>query len=271
MKVYNVNDPGDQKIRYTKFPDSQPHINIDSPNEGEDVIVICSITSSDKLLWLLELTNAIDNANGNKYELRIPYLMGARFDRIMNEGDSFDLKIIANIINSLNYSKVALYDIHSDVASALINKAFNITNRSLVINRMAIKPDSVLICPDAGAVKKVEKYLNLNDNIVDVVYCNKLRDLSNGKITLKVLEPEKCKDRNCVIIDDICDGGGTFLAIADQIEPSDLRLIVTHGIFSNGFVKLSEKFDHIITSNSYRGLESYPEDVLDMITIVNLT
>ena len=130
--------------------------------------------------------------------------MGPRFDRVMETGDSFDLKVISNLINSCNFDKVYLFDVHSDVSTALIKNSINITNSFLV--KQYGKEDSVLICPDAGAVKKVNKYFELNDNIKEVVYCNKVRDLTNGKITLKLLELEKCKDRNCVIIDDLCDG-----------------------------------------------------------------
>lgn len=54
-----------------------------------------------------------------------------------------------------------------------------------------------------------------------------------------------------MIIDDICDGGATFLAIAGQVKPAHLTLIVTHGIFSKGLDALAEKFDSIITSDSY--------------------
>jgi ribose-phosphate pyrophosphokinase len=141
-----------------------------------------------------------------------------------------------------------LYDVHSDVATALIRNSVNVDNRVLV--EIYTKENAILICPDAGAAKKIKHYFDWNSNIVDVVYCIKSRDLSNGKITLKVLEPERCEGRNCVIIDDICDGGGTFLAIANQINAAHLTLMVTHGIFSKGVEVLEEKFDEIIVTNS---------------------
>jgi ribose-phosphate pyrophosphokinase len=68
---------------------------------------------------------------------------------------------------------------------------------------------------------------------------------------LKVLEADKCEGKNCVIIDDLCDGGGTFLAIASQIKPAHITLIVTHGIFSKGFDVFKGTFDEIIVSDSY--------------------
>ena len=231
------------------FPDKQPHINIDGVNENDEVQVTCSITDANNLLLLLQCSNALDNLFAKKKELVIPYLMGARFDRLMQKGDSVDLKVIANLINGCGFEKVYLYDVHSDTSTVLIENSINISNSELV--KQYKKEDAILICPDAGAVKKVSKYFDLNSNIKDVVYCNKSRDLSNGNITLKVLEADKCEGKNCVIIDDLCDGGGTFLAIASQIKPAHITLIVTHGIFSKGFDVFKGTFDEIIVSDSY--------------------
>lgn len=231
------------------FPDKQPHINIIGVNENDEVQVTCSITDANNLLLLLQCSNALDNAFAVKKELVIPYLMGARFDRLMQRGDSVDLKVIANLINTCGFKKVYLYDVHSDTSNVLIENSINISNAELV--KQYTKEDSILICPDAGAVKKVSKYFELNNNIKDVVYCNKVRDLSNGNIALKVLETEKCEGKNCVIIDDLCDGGGTFLAIASQIKPSNITLIITHGIFSKGLEVFNGIFDEIIVSDSY--------------------
>lgn len=263
MKQININKQ--LGISFLLYPDNQPHVNIQGVNDGDEVEVICSIDSSLTLINLLQCANALDNLFAKKKVLRIPYLMGARFDRLMQHGDSIDLQVMSNLINSMNFEKVYLYDVHSDVGTMLIKKSINIDNKKLVDSY--IKPNSVLICPDAGAVKKVGKYLEWNKNITDVVYCIKDRDLSNGKITLKVLEPEKCVDRNCVVIDDLCDGGGTFLGIASQICPDSLflTLIVTHGVFSQGYSSLVKYYDHIITSNS-RVIQ--PNDKVSVIDIV---
>jgi ribose-phosphate pyrophosphokinase len=246
MKTININT--NEGIKTTIFPDNQPHVNIQDIQEGDEVTVICSIVDSSYLLLLLNTANALENLFARKKVLVIPYLMAARSDRVMLPGDSVDLKVVANLINSCGFEKVYLYDVHSDVATLLINNAISITNKNLV--EQYNKENAILICPDAGAAKKVSKYFEWNTNLIEIIYCNKSRDLSTGKITLKVLEPEKCIGRPCVIIDDICDGGGTFLAIAEQIQPAHLTLIVTHGIFSKGYDALAKYFHQIIVSNS---------------------
>lgn len=246
MKKIDINNH--EGIQIILYPDNQPHVNILNVEEGDEVSVTCSLTDTLALVHLLQCSNALDNLFAKKKILSIPYLMGARFDRLMQHGDSIDLQVVANLINSCNFEKVYLYDVHSETATMLIKNAVNITNKNLV--ELYDQTDAVLVCPDGGAAKKIGKYFEWNKNLVDTVYCIKDRDLSNGKITLKVLEPEKCMYRNCVIIDDICDGGGTFMAIASQIKPKHLTLIVTHGIFSKGTNIFENIFSEVITSDS---------------------
>lgn len=250
MKTINLNKQ--EGVSFLLYPDNQPHVNISIPiYYSEEVKVVCSIVDSLKLIQLLQVSNALDKLFAKKKVLVIPYLMAARYDRVMVEGsgESFDLEVVASLINSCGFERVILFDVHSEVSLALIKNSTSIPNMELV--RSYDIKDSVLICPDAGAAKKINKYFEWNKNIIDVVYCIKSRDLSNGNLTIKVLEPEKCLNKNCLIIDDLCDGGGTFLGIASQISPLYLTLIVTHGIFSKGVEILERKFDKIIVSNSY--------------------
>lgn len=250
MGTVTVNLNKGEHVKQFVFPDQQSHIVLQDINEADDVHVICSITDSSLLLQLLQTANAIDHLKAKKKKLVIPYLMAARYDRLMVPGDSFDLEVVARLINSMEFEQVYLYDVHSEVSLELIQNAVSITNEQLV--KAYAKENAVLICPDKGAAKKIKHYADWNKNLTDTVYCNKTRDLSNGRISLQVTEPEKCKNRNCVIIDDLCDGGGTFLAIAQQIQPAHLTLIVTHGIFSKGFTELEKTFNQIIVSDSYQ-------------------
>ncbi len=254
MKTINLHTG--THTRFTLFPDNQPHVTIMGVEAGEEVQVIADLTNSVKLIQLLQVANAIGHAGAVKKQLVIPYLLGARYDRIMQPGDSFDLEVIAGMINSCGFLEVLLFDVHSDIAPSLIQHATAISNKSMV--QAYKEKNAVLICPDNGAAKKTGQYRDWNSGISDIVYCEKKRDLSTGKITLKVTEPEKCLGRSCVIIDDICDGGATFLAIADQVSPSDLTLVVTHGIFSKGFALLEQKFDRIICSSSLGQVYQHP-------------
>ena len=243
MKIFGLNKLSGVKL--TTFPDSQPHIQVIDFNPPDEAMVVCSIDSPSKLLQLLELSNALEYMGAKKTCLSIPYLLCARSDRHMLEGDSFDLEVVATLINLCDFEEVLLCDVHSDIALKLIKNSKNIVPNLL---EKYDKENPLYICPDKGAIGRVPEN-------VEVIYCEKSRDLSTGKITLKVNTPEKAWGRNCIIIDDLCDGGGTFIAIAEQINPNYVTLAVTHGIFSKGLDVLFEYFDEIITTNSYASFD----------------
>ncbi|MEL6720431.1 MAG: phosphoribosyltransferase family protein [Bacteroidota bacterium] len=64
--------------------------------------------------------------------------------------------------------------------------------------------------------------------------------------------------KNCLIVDDICDGGRTFIGLAEALKhkgANRLYLAVSHGIFSYGFEELNNHFEHIFTTDAFRDLE----------------
>lgn len=119
----------------------------------------------------------------------------------------------------------------------------------------------ILISPDAGATKKIYKLAEQIGYKGDIITCSKDRD-TEGKLT-KVNVPISLAaghgDKDMIIIDDICDGGATFINIAKRIKEykynNKIYLIVTHGIFSKGFEELSKYFDGIYCTNSYQDIK----------------
>lgn len=119
----------------------------------------------------------------------------------------------------------------------------------------------ILVSPDAGASKKIYKLAEQIGYKGDIITCSKDRD-ENGKLTKTVVPlgiQHFSLSKNFIIIDDICDGGRTFINIAKEIKEfnnkTKIYLIVTHGIFSKGFEELSQYFDGIYCTNSYSNLQ----------------
>jgi ribose-phosphate pyrophosphokinase len=114
----------------------------------------------------------------------------------------------------------------------------------------------VLVSPDAGAYKKVYDVAKKFD-IKNIITATKVRDMVTGNILrteIPVLDQHK--DLIYVIVDDICDGGRTFVELAKVIKENrptaKVYLVVTHGIFSAGFKTLNEYIDGTFCTNSYR-------------------
>jgi ribose-phosphate pyrophosphokinase len=191
--------------------------------------------------------------------------MGGRSDRLFQNGGVNYLKqVIGPIINSQGYSKVYVMDPHSDVLEAVINNFAKYDNFKLVkfaLERIDNKNDAreriVLVSPDAGAYKKIFDVAK-EFGIQNIITANKVRDLKTGNIIRTEILTFGNKDLKYVIVDDICDGGRTFVELAKVMKDSrptaKVYLVVTHGIFSAGFNKLNEVIDGIFTTNSFRNI-----------------
>ena len=258
------------------FNGGESHIKILNPKVYETVntaIITHRIQNGDNIMQILIAADAIRRNGTKDIELIIPYLPYARQDRLCDIGESFTLKIFCDLINSANFSKVTILDAHSDVGPALLNNCVNISNKEYVqraahdIQKMC-DMDIILVSPDSGANKKVNQlFYGLPGLFTDVIKCDKKRDMTTGELSgFKVF----CDDLNgqtCLIVDDICDGGRTFIGIAEALKAKgagDIFLFVTHGIFSNGFEELNKHFMHIYTTQSFK---TFPRDSVTQISI----
>lgn len=227
-----------------KYPDGQVNVKcsrfIDKflfrVNSYEDLFVLKSIA---------DIKNNID--------VYIPCLFGQRSDRRFQENESFGLKIICDFINSCNFKTVTILDPHSDVGPALINNCKIKTSEFFVKKVIEKLTNPVLISPDAGAYKKIFKYSEKFN--LPLVAANKFRDLK-GNITLNILG--EVKDKECLIVDDLADGGYTFYLLAKQLKElgaNKVYLYVTHAYFNKGFDLLKEYIDHIYCTNSVKEIQ----------------
>jgi ribose-phosphate pyrophosphokinase len=200
--------------------------------------------------------------------------LGARSDRKFETGSvNYIKEVLAPIINMQNFSSVTVLDAHSDVTEACLTNYRKETNAELVLFAMRdyfpvgeVDFSKIrLISPDAGALKKVYDAAERIGYKEEIIIASKHRDVVSGKIThTEVPISVNDADKNFFILDDICDGGRTFIEIAKAIKMKQsissavhpdnhgkIYLIVTHGIFSAGLKPLNEYFDGIYTTNSY--------------------
>ena len=220
----------------------------------DSVEIMASMTSSDEFMQLIMFLDAVKRQFiGAKIRLGLPYLPYARQDRVCNPGESLSISVIARILNSYDLDEIRLLDVHSDVSLALINNVSHVTQAAFWANVVKASGVDVLIAPDAGAAKKIYDLHKLGVT-TEVVIANKRRD-PNGKIVDFTIDHAAIKDKRAMIIDDICDGGATFIEVANACKGvvKSLDLAVTHGIFSRGFDHVKVHFDKVYTSDSVYG------------------
>ena len=241
------------------FSGGEPHIKI-MPDFNKSVpVYVTHRLNAFKDLGLLSLAcDALVRMGATLDTLVIPYFPAARQDRVMVEGEPLSVKVYADIINSLPFQKVVIFDSHSEVTPALVEGCVAIPNHKFVQKVIdSIGNDLILISPDGGALKKIYKLSEYLGGI-EVVECSKSRDVKTGKLSGFQVYSEDLSGKDCLIVDDICDGGGTFLGLAQELlkkNAGHLYLAVSHGIFSKGLDALGEGFQHIYTTDSFRKME----------------
>ena len=247
------------------FSGGEPHIKITSDLSNIKEVTVTTRTKSFNDFGLLLLAiDALQRFQIEKINVFIPYFPAARQDRVMVQGEPLSVKIYADILNALNLNKVTVFDAHSEVTSAVLNNCESISNHTFIQEVIKnIGTDLILISPDGGALKKIYKVSEYLGG-VEVVECSKKRNVKNGKLEgFKVYEDD-LKGKDCLIVDDICDGGGTFLGLAKELKnknAGNLYLAVSHGIFSKGVDELNETFTKIYSTNSFRTIDEGVEVV----------
>lgn len=237
------------------FSGGEPHIRIKQFDGNPKVTITQRINSFNDLGLLCIATDALRRLKVKDIEVYLPYFPGARQDRLMVTGESLTVKVYADIINKMNYSAVHIFDPHSDVTPALIDNCEVLENHTFINQILTEIPKSFyLISPDAGAAKKIHnlsRYLE-HDKVLE---CGKSRDVATGKLSGFIVPIDDLKNQPCLIVDDICDGGGTFMGLGKELKQKNagkLYLAVSHGIFSKGTEALTKLFDRIFTTNSFQ-------------------
>ncbi|WIB65389.1 ribose-phosphate pyrophosphokinase [Curtobacterium sp. MCBD17_040] len=233
----------------------EQHIIIANENTGKGPLTeVARIDGADgnDLITLAMWADAAHQRDA-RTALLIPYLPGARQDR----GTPFGAKVYADLINAMHLDQVICMDPHSPVMPNLINNLTVIRSAAVIRKYVVGRPDrdipqryAGIIAPDKGAIARattVAKSCGL-----PVYKAEKHRDPNTRELSGFTCEPLPDTGK-FLVVDDICDGGGTFigLAAATGLDKTRLGLYVTHGVFTDRAANLADHFAEIWTTNSY--------------------
>lgn len=242
------------------FSGGERHVQLnDLPDEPLlEVVIRASVLNSDALMDLLLLEDALLRHSPDvTMDLELPYLPYARQDRVCAIGKAFSMDVMAKLLQLHPKRRMAVWDAHSAVSVALTG-AHNVLPETIIARSEALSDllrheNTVLICPDKGAVPRCEA-IQKAFSTSRIVYCEKKRDPMTGRIVRSEVLADDLSGQTAVITDDICDGGMTFIGIAQGLRALNCRhivLYVTHGIFSKGLSVFDGLVDEIYTSNSF--------------------
>lgn len=260
MQIYNIEVGDKQQYDLIRFPGGELHIRIHESamseiDNSESVAITARVNNSDKLIETLLLCDAVRQDANRNVSLILPYLPYGRADRRFSAGDCFGVSTFARLVNSAHVTPVTL-DAHSAQGLQHFDRIQDLpanTFIELAFNDFGSQnADNVtLLFPDKGAR---QRYDAVSSRYKHVLHCSKERNLLTGKLQgFKVPERAELQTKKVLIVDDICDGGGTFNGIADSLKEYglNLALYVTHGIFSKGYAELDKRFEKIYTTDSF--------------------
>ncbi|MCP5006663.1 MAG: ribose-phosphate pyrophosphokinase [Planctomycetes bacterium] len=240
---------GGRDYDYFRFSGGEEHVRLNGSYRYEKYNIQAKIKNSRDLMVLLLLNDSLKRRGDEDITLSLHYVPYARQDRVCNVGESFSLKVFCDLINACGFDKVYITDPHSDVAPALLNNVVIQEQHSLT-QCIREKYDSI-ISPDGGALKKAFKTAQYMK--AEVIVASKVRDVSTGDIVKTEVHADIVPDK-VLIVDDICDGGRTFIELAKVLRAKGAEtvdLYVTHGIFSKGFEVFEGLINTIYTTDSF--------------------
>lgn len=247
-------EESDIKYKIFHFPDGEPQIEIltDLCNVKDEITVRCRICSPEDLFILMQAMDVL-NRHEVLVNLYIYYLMGARMDRLMSHGRPITKKIIDKIINGFDCNSIRIIEPHSYIYFS----DYEWNGESLSEEFASSHSEYQLVAPDHGAIERYDK-------LRFVGVGNKVRDVETGKITeFQFIFDEIDEERPILVVDDLCDGGGTFVGLVTEMRKhtqAPIDIFVTHMVNPKGLENLSKNFRRVFLTNSYKDWNNLPEN-----------
>ncbi|WP_371311429.1 ribose-phosphate pyrophosphokinase [Hyphomonas sp.] len=240
------------------FADQEIFIRIDENVRGEDVFVIQSTShpANDNLMQLLIMMDALKRASARRVTAVIPYFGYARQDRKTDGRTPISAKLVANLISTAGADRVLTVDLHA----GQIQGFFDIPTDNLFGSPVMVddikerfgKDKLIVVSPDVGGVVRARSLAKRLDD-ADLAIVDKRRPEAGKSEVMNIIGDVKGK--RCIMLDDICDSGGTLANAAAALKEhgaTSVSAYVTHGVLSNNAVERIEKsvLDELVMSDT---------------------
>ena len=247
-----------------RFSDMEVFVEIQENVRGEDTFIVQSTSypTNDHLMELLVTIDALKRGSARRITAVIPYFGYARQDRKSGPRTPISAKLVANLITVAGADRVLTIDLHA----AQIQGFFDIPTDNLFAVPVFIEnilqnynpKDLCIIAPDVGGVlraRAIAKRLNTDLAIID-----KRREAPGQSEVMNIIG--EVQGRNCLLVDDIVDSGGTLCNAAKTLIDAGALTVdayVTHGVLSGGAVArvASSPLNSLVTTDSIAATEAF--------------
>lgn len=239
-----------------RFSDGEFNFQIGENVRGADVFIIqptCPPTDQN-LMELLIMLDTYNRASADRVTAVIPYFGYARSDKKDRPRVPIAAKLVANLITTAGASRILTVDLHASQIQGFFDiPVDHLYAAPIMVNYFNENPmdNLVVVAPDTGGAERARAYAKrLN---AELALCDKRRETANVAEVMNVVGDVKGK--NCLIIDDMCDTGGTICKVADALYKEGANRIFagfTHAVLSGRAIDnlRNSHIEKIIVSNT---------------------
>ncbi|WP_274426555.1 ribose-phosphate pyrophosphokinase [Chelativorans sp. YIM 93263] len=245
------------KATVRRFADQEIFAEIQENVRGEDVFILQSTSypANDHLMELLIMIDAFRRSSARRITAVLPYFGYARQDRRTSGRTPISAKLVANLITQAGADRVLTLDLHA----GQIQGFFDIPTDNLYAAPVMARDvkahyklsNVMVVSPDVGGVVRARSLAKRIDAPLAIV--DKRRDRPGESEVMNIIGD--VKGRNCLLIDDIVDSGGTLCNAADALlenGATSVTAYITHGVLSGGAVAriTSSKLKELVITDS---------------------
>lgn len=259
-----------------RFADQEISVEIQENIRGSDVFVVQSTSApaNDHLMELLLALDALRRASCRRVTAVIPYFGYARQDRKSGPRTPISAKLVANLITQAGAHRVLTMDLHAGQIQGFFDiPVDNLYAAPLFARDIKTRfPDRklIVVSPDVGGVVRARALASRLG--CDLAIIDKRRERAGQSEVMNVIG--QVADRDCILIDDIVDSGGTLINAAQALRDqgaTSVSVYVTHGVLSGAAVeKISHSVIDSLTITDSIKFDAQPQEKVRILSVSEL-
>ena len=256
------------KASVRRFADQEIFVEIQENVRGQDVFILQSTSypANDHLMELLIMIDAFRRSSARRITAVVPYFGYARQDRRASGRTPISAKLVANLITQAGADRVLTLDLHAGQIQGFFDiptdNLFAVPVMARDVKRNYVLPNVTVVSPDVGGVVRARALAKRLDALLAIV--DKRREKPGESEVMNIIGDARGKD--CLLIDDIVDSGGTLCNAADALlanGATSVTAYITHGVLSGGAVAriASSQLKELVITDSIQptsGVEAAP-------------
>ncbi|MEK7166562.1 MAG: ribose-phosphate pyrophosphokinase [Patescibacteria group bacterium] len=265
------------KLEIVTFADSEKRVRIEEKVTDKTVYVIATLSNpvDSQLVELCLIGDALKTNDAGKMIAVVPYFGYARQDKAHREGEGVSARVMARLIEAVEFEKIVVVDLHSEMVAGFFKRpVVHLYGAAVFVEKLReLSEDLVVVAPDAGAAKRAQKFAEMLD--VPLTYMAKKRNLEKLHTLEHLSLVGDVSGKTAVLIDDVVTSGSTLVKAAYALKEQRAKKViacVTHADFVEGTreILVNSPLDHVYVSDSIQLPEAYRFAKLSIVSIAPL-